>query len=265
MTRSTGTSTWLDASVTDLAVAKHFYSGLFGWEFEDLGEEFNHYHLIRNRGALVGGLMDISGMTCPDGQPLAAEWGVYLAVDDADARAAKVTANGGTVLVPPDAVSDSGRMAVVLDSTGATVGLWQAGDIEGYEFTGTPGSPVWFELMTHQFEAAGAFYSAVFDADLVPMGEPMDDGPGRYVTNGPGENASWGMCDATGMMPADATGWRVYFGVESSEAAMSAVSELGGEVADGPIDSPFGRIATIADPSGATFQISAMSEAVPES
>ncbi|MGP9583055.1 VOC family protein, partial [Brachybacterium sp. AOP35-5H-19] len=145
MTRSTGTSTWLDLSITDTDAAKAFYGGLFGWEFEDLGESFNHYHLIRNGGALVGGLMNVSGMTCPAGDPLPPEWGVYLAVDDADARTAKATAAGGTVMVPPDAISDSGRMSVVLDATGAPIGLWQAGNLEGYEFTGTPGSPVWFE------------------------------------------------------------------------------------------------------------------------
>ncbi|GAA1490457.1 VOC family protein [Brachybacterium sacelli] len=264
MTTTTGTSTWLDASVTDLAAAKTFYSGLFGWEFEDLGETFNHYHLIRNDGALVGGLMDVTGMTCPAGDPLVAEWGVYLAVDDVDARAAKVTENGGTVVVPPDAIGDSGRMAIALDATGATIGLWQAGDLEGFEFTGSPGCPVWFELMTHQFDAASAFYTAVFDAHLVAMGEPMEEDSFRYATNGSSDSASWGMCDATGVMPAEATGWRIYFAVEASEPALARVTELGGKILDGPVDSPFGRIATIADPSGSTFQISAMSEAVGE-
>ena len=53
MTRTTGTSTWTDLSVTDLPAAKAFYAGLFDWEFEDLGEDFHHYHLIRREGALV--------------------------------------------------------------------------------------------------------------------------------------------------------------------------------------------------------------------
>ncbi|MGO1569591.1 MAG: VOC family protein [Brachybacterium sp.] len=264
MIRSTGTSTWLDLSITDTDAAKAFYGGLFGWEFEDLGESFNHYHLIRNGDALVGGLMNVSGMTCPAGDPLPPEWDVYLAVDDADARTAKAAAAGGMVIVPPDAISDSGRMSVILDATGASIGLWQAGDLEGYEFTGTPGSPVWFELMTHKYDEAVAFYTEVFDAQLVPMEEEMSGPDFRYATNGPGESASWGLCDATGMMPEDATGWRVYLGVDSSDTAIARVEELGGRVLDGPTPSPFGTIATIADPEGATFQISAMGEAAPE-
>ena len=264
MTRSTGTSTWIDATVTDLASAKAFYSGLFGWEFEDLGEGFGHYHLIRNGDALVGGLMDITGFTYPDGEPLVAEWAVHLTVDDIDARTETAIAHGAKLLMPIADIGSSGRTGTILDPTGALVGMWQAGDLEGYEFTGDPGSPVWFELMTHEFETASAFYTAVFDANLVPMEEPMDDDSFRYSTNGPGESASWGLCDASGVMPKEDTGWRVYFGVEASETALATVRELGGKVLDGPTDSPFGRIATIADPSGVTFQISAMSEAVAE-
>lgn len=264
MTRSTGTSTWLDLGVQDLEAAKDFYTGLFGWKFEDLGEDFHHYNLIRNNGALVGGVMDVSDMKDPQGGDTPSEWDVFLAVENVDARLAKVEEAGGTVVAPAYDVGDSGRMALVLDSTGALIGLWQARELEGYEFTGSPGSPVWFELMTHRFDDAAAFYTAVFDAGLVPMSEPMEDDDFRYVTNGPGESASWGLGDATGVMPQDATGWRIYLGVEACDAAVEKVRELGGRLLDGPVDSPFGRIATVADPEGASFQICAMSEAVPE-
>lgn len=263
MTRSTGTSTWIDLGVQDLEAAKTFYGGLFGWSFEDMGEQFNHYHLIRNDGALVGGAMSVAGMTCPEGQPLPSEWSIYLAVDDVDARVTAAMSAGGDVMVPADDIGDSGRMAMVLDGAGSPIGLWQARELEGYEFTGAPGSPVWFELMTHQVEQASAFYTAVVDAQLEAMTEPMA-GEIRYWTNGPGESASWGLCDARGMMPEEDGGWRVYLAVDSSAAALEKLTELGGRVLDGPTPSPFGTIATIADPEGATFQISAMDEAEAE-
>ncbi len=75
MSRRTGTTTWIDLSVQDLDAAKTFYAGLFGWTFDDMGEQFGHYHLIRNEGALVGGAMGVAGMTCPDGGPLPSTWG----------------------------------------------------------------------------------------------------------------------------------------------------------------------------------------------
>lgn len=264
MTATTGTSAWIDVSAHDFAASKEFYTGLFGWTFEQLGDEFNSYNLIRNGDALVGGAMDVTGMTCPLGNPIPSEWSVYLTVDDLDARLQKAEQHGAIIAMGADQVGDSGRMAMLIDPTGATICMWEPKDLDGFDFTGQPGSPVWFELMTHKFDEASAFYTAVFDANLVSMSEQMDDDSFRYVTNGPGETASWGLGDATGVMPEDAAGWRVYLGVEAADSAVEKVAELGGRLLDGPVDSPFGRIATIADPEGATFQICAMSEAVAE-
>ena len=264
MTRPTGTTTWLDLGSTDLSAAKAFYTDLFGWTFDDAGEELGHYHMIRNRGALVGGAMDISGMTCPQGRPLPSEWTVYLAVDDVDARVTKAETAGAHVMVPAADAGPAGRFAIVLDPVGSPVGLWQAGDTEGYEFTAETGSPVWFEVMTHDLDTAAGFYTDVLEAHLVPMNEPMEDDSFRYLTNGPGDEATWGMGDATGVIPEGEGGWRIYLAVDACDAAVTRVEELGGRLLDGPVDSPFGRIATVADPIGATFQICAMSESTPE-
>ncbi|MFZ2260407.1 hypothetical protein EDD41_0403 [Luteococcus japonicus] len=40
--------------------------------------------------------------------------------------------------------------------------MWQAGDTEGYSFTGRPGTPIWFELVTTDMAAASSFYTEVF-------------------------------------------------------------------------------------------------------
>ena len=42
---------------------------------------------------------------------------------------------------------------------------------------------------------------------------------------------------------------------ESADATVAAIEKAGGKLLDGPIDSPFGRVATVADPKGASFQI----------
>ena len=54
-------------------------------------------------------------------------WGVYLAVDDVDATAAKVASAGGTLEAGPFDVMELGRTASIQDPTGARVNLWQAG------------------------------------------------------------------------------------------------------------------------------------------
>lgn len=268
MTRPVGSSCWIDCITRTPERTVPFYEGLFGWTFIDTPEEYGPYRIIRNGDALVGGFMDVTGMTCPTGDPLPAMWDVFLSADDVDARTALAVEHGATVLMAP-ATGPQGRCAGLLDPTGAPVSLWQAGETEGYDFTGTPGSPVWFELMTHEYDRAAEFYTATLEADLVPMEaerpELVDDCEAfRYATNGAGDRATWGLGDATGMMPREATGWRVYFGVASSTEALTRITELGGTVLDGPQPSPFGTVATVADPDGATFQICAMSEAVPE-
>nr|WP_108870580.1 VOC family protein [Tessaracoccus timonensis] len=266
MARPQGTTAWLDYGATDAAAAKEFYAGLFGWEIDDLGEEVAHYNMIRKGDSLVGGFMDIAGMTCPDGSPLEAYWGVFLAVDNAENSAKTVESNGGTLVFPVGSAGAAGSFAVMSDPAQHPLSLWQAGEVEGFDFTGQPGTPVWFELMTEDVDKELEFYTKSFGANFVPMKTTMQDdcAAERYYTNGAQDEASWGLGDASSLVAGEKPGWRVYFGVESSADAIAAVEKLGGTIIDGPDSSPFGAIITVADPSGATFQLCAMSEARPE-
>lgn len=264
MTTKLGTPVWIDFGSDDFDASKAFYQALFGWEFEDSGPDMNHYNMIYKDGDLVGGAMDVAGMTCPTGDPIPSYWDVYLAVDDIEATIRKAEEHGAHVIVPLTDAGDAGRHAVLLDPTNASVGLWQAGELEGYAFSGKPGTPVWFELMTQDFEASREFYGKVFDFSPVRMVEPMDENF-RYATNGPADQASSGMWDAKGFVPEEhGSFWRVYLCTKDCDAAMAKVKELGGSVLDGPVDSPFGRLATVQDPAGASFQLCAPSQAVSE-
>jgi predicted enzyme related to lactoylglutathione lyase len=62
--------------------------------------------------------------------------------------------------------------------------------------------------------------------------------------------------DASGYLPADVpSNWQVYFNVEDADASIEKAVSLGATVIDGPEDSPFGRLASLADPTGAMFKI----------
>ncbi|SDL40951.1 VOC family protein [Tessaracoccus oleiagri] len=252
-----GNPNWIDYSTTEMADSKHFYSELFGWEFEDLGEEMSHYHWIRANGQLLGGAMDVTGMKDDSGEQIPSYWQVFLSADDAQAVFDKAVAAGARPLYEPTGTGDIGKYAIVLDPTGAPVGIWEPGSTKSDEFTGAVGTPAWFELMTQDYDAAVKFYSEAFDFDEVRM-----PGDFRYATNGPGESSAWGLCDAKGMTD-EAAGsyWRIYFSVEDCDDAVTRVRELGGKLLDGPMDSEFGRIATVADPVGASFQVIAMPSA----
>ena len=49
--------------------------------------------------------------------------------------------------------------------------------------------------------------------------------------------------------------WSVYFGVADCDHSVSEVVSLGGEVVMAAENTPYGRIATVADPTGAVFRL----------
>jgi predicted enzyme related to lactoylglutathione lyase len=62
--------------------------------------------------------------------------------------------------------------------------------------------------------------------------------------------------DASGFLPEGVPShWSVYFGVDDTDAALAKIVDLGGSVVQPAEDTPYGRLATAADPSGALFKL----------
>jgi len=118
-----GVPCWVDTSHPDPEAAMAFYSGLFGWEFEDLmpPEAPSVYYVGRLRGGDVAAVASI-----PEGAPPMAMWNTYIWVESAGETAAKVLDAGGKALMAPFDVMDQGRMAVFADPDGAAFCVWQA-------------------------------------------------------------------------------------------------------------------------------------------
>lgn len=244
-----GAPIWVELITTDGDKARAFYSELFGWTFSGTGEDYGGYQIVtlQDGSTVVGGAMvkDVERMG-----DVHDAFSLYLRADDAQRTDQLVTEHGGTVLVPAMQVGDQGWMAFYTDSTGAGVGTWQPEAMEGMAIGAVHGMPIWFELMTQDYERALQFYRDVFAWDIHPMGDE-----GGYSLLGTYDESKAGICDARGVtqMPSY---WRVYFHVEDTDAACELAVKLGGQVLDGPMDSPHGRLATVADDQGATFQIS---------
>ena len=80
----------------------------------------------------------------------------------------------------------------------------------------------------------------------------------RYTTYGEGDDRLAGIMDATAFLPDGVPAhWSVYFGVDDTDATLAAVVELGGTVVQPATDSPYGRLAQAADPTGALFKLAA--------
>lgn len=116
------------------------------------------------------------------------------------------------------------------------------------------GDYIWYELMTDQPDAAGAFYGAVIGWDI---GEKPDgDMDYRMLSAQAGPVA--GMMALTPEMTAEGARpcWMGYIGVDDVDAAAAAIVAAGGTIHIPPSDIPdVGRFAFVADPQGVMFYI----------
>ncbi len=240
-----GTPCWVDIAVPDIGKAKAFYGGLFGWDIQDGGPEVGGYSMCQIGGLQVAGIGPKMG---PDEAPTA--WTTYLATENADDTAAKITDAGGQVLMEPFDVMEAGRMAIALDPAGAMFGIWQAGQHTGVQLANEPGSLTWNENMSLNFDANKEFYRSVFGYDF------GDIGAETYQTLQVGDGEVAGIGTIAADAPPDTPAyWGVYFAVADADATAAKATQLGGTVLRGPWDSPFGRMAQIADDQGAVFYV----------
>lgn len=105
----------------DVGAARRFYEAVLGWQFRPWGPpEFFHVYTAEGQrpGAIaalqarrdLGGVRSV-GFECT------------VAVDDADAAAARAAANGGRILLPTTTISGVGDLAFVVDPSGNPFGV----------------------------------------------------------------------------------------------------------------------------------------------
>jgi predicted enzyme related to lactoylglutathione lyase len=254
-----GAPCWFDLSTSDLARAKAFYGELFGWSATDTGDEFGNYNIVSKGGA------DLAGMAgkMPGMDDMPDAWTVYLAVEDIQAAVEKTKAAGGQVMFDAMEIGDQGSMTVIADPSGAVVGLWQPNQRKGFELNNEAGAPCWFELLARDFAAATAFYREVHGVEIGDMpGDPGDEGPAYQVILVDGEPLAGIMDAAAGILPEGVPShWNIYLGVDDTDATVAKAGELGGSVLAPAADTPFGRFALLADPTGAAFAVISVGDA----
>jgi predicted enzyme related to lactoylglutathione lyase len=237
----------VDVSVDDVPKAIAFYEALFGWDVQVGGPDVGGYSIAHSGGRIVAAIGPKMG---PPEAPSA--WMTYLATDDVDATAAKIKAAGGQLLAEPMDVMSEGRMAVAMDPAGAAFGLWQGANTTGIGLANESGALSWNEQFSRDFAASKSFYQDVFGYGYQDMSGDgftyamlMVDG---HEVGGIGEYPA----GTPGQMPA---AWSVYFQVSDVDAGAAKVTELGGRIVQPLRDSPYGRIAVVADNHGAVFSL----------
>ncbi len=243
-----GTPCWVDLGVDDFDRAARFYSELFGWEIQRGPEEFGGYTSCTKDGRDVAGLMPKMEADQPS------VWTTYLASDDLDVTMAKVRDSGGNVLTEPMDVADLGRMALAVDPGGAVVGFWQGMSHTGFRLANEVGSVTWSENFSRSWKANQEFYTAVAGWDYDEM---SGDGV-EYATFKVAGQPAGGIGQLGDDVPSEVPAyWNTYFKVADTDEAAARIRDLGGAVVRPAWDSPFGRMAAVADDQGAAFMIMA--------
>ncbi len=247
-----GTPCWVELATTDSRDAKRFYSALFGWTTFDspIGPD-QYYTMLRLRDKDVAALFqsDPAPGTAP-----APAWRHYFSVASVDDAAAKATALGAKLLQAPFDVMEAGRMATLVDPTGARFALWQPGRHPGAALVNEPGAWCWNELVTANAGAAGDFYRELFGWDAMTR----DMGGWHYTTFTNQGRPIAGMLQPAGDQ-AQPPSWLAYFAVADCDATLHHAQDLGATLLAPPRDAAgVGRFAVLADPQGAAFAIIAL-------
>ena len=109
-----GTLTWNDLATNDTDAASRFYSGLFGWSFEELETgEAPPYWSISHGGAAAGRNGGMRELT-PDEQGVPPNWASYFAVESVDDTLTQAQGLGGGVVFGPLEVP-AGKFAALHD------------------------------------------------------------------------------------------------------------------------------------------------------
>jgi uncharacterized protein len=120
MAWSHGQFHWNELMARDVGRAKKFYQDTIGWKFDAMPMGPGMTYWIAKQGDQpVGGIFEIKG---PDFENVPESWMAYLAVDDIDARVKKATAAGAKLMRPAFDVPGVGRIAILKEPGGATIG-----------------------------------------------------------------------------------------------------------------------------------------------
>ena len=246
---------WVDLVTPDLASAKRFYSGLFGWTFRDIHGGETDYAVAFLDGQPVGGLLH---RLVPPGEHRQPAWLAFIAVRDVDAAKRTALAHGAKVVVEPRSYPQRGRQAVFADPEGAVFAVLASSSGDPPDFLAAPGEWIWSSLLAQDPDTDAAFYQALFGYDVFDL--PSDDGLEHVILST--DDYARASVNA---LPSDSSRrhphWLNFVRVVDAVGVAAKAVALGGRVLVEPhVDRHGGNVAVVADPAGAPFGLMEWSE-----
>jgi uncharacterized protein len=260
----TGVPCWVETLQADHRPAMTFYGSLFGWDFVHAEATGGEYVVAHVDGRAVAGIGTYPVLGDPR-TPVTPVWSTFIRVESAAESAARAGSAGGHLLFGPLDAGPAGRGAVLLDPSGASFGVWEAGDRVGAQVVNEPCTWAMSALHTPDPAAATRFYKAMFGWNSQPVAPAAPVTLFRLDGYDGGESSQGIPRDVVAVMtaiepvpdgPSIPPHWNVNLLVDDSDEAAARAVELGGRVLIAPMDTPGFRSAVLADPQGAAFSIS---------
>jgi predicted enzyme related to lactoylglutathione lyase len=240
---------WVDLVTPDLASAKRFYSGLFGWTFRDIHVGKTDYAVASLDGRPVGGLFH---QLVPPAEPQRPAWLTFIAVRDVDVAKRTALEHGAKVVSEPKSYPQRGRQAVFTDPEGARFAVLASSSGDPADFLAAPGEWIWSSLLAKDADTETAFYQTLFGYDVFDV--PSDDGLDHNILSTDDYARA-----SVNTFHSDSPGrhhshWLNFVRVVDAVAVAAKAVALGGRVLVEPhIDRHGGKVAVVADPTGAPF------------
>lgn len=238
----------------DLAAAKKFYAGLFGWTFRDIQAGGSAYAEAFLDGRPVAGLIH---KNVPVGEHRQPAWLTFFAVSDVDSAKKVALQNAAKVLYEPHSIPDRGREAVFADPRGAVFAVLASSSGDPSDVLAEPGEWIWTSLITSDPDTSAAFYQKLFDYEIFEL--PASEGAQHLLL----ASDNYARASVNSLHKPNAhPHWLNYIRVEDTVKMTAKVVELGGRVVVAPrIDRHGGKVAVVADPLGAHFGLLEWTEA----
>jgi len=121
--REPGALTWTELATNDTAGAKKFYTSLFGWKEKTSDGGGMTYTEFSVGDTPQAGMMAMTDEM--KAQHVPPNWLPYFQVVDCDATANKAKELGGSLIVPPTDIPNTGRFSVIRDPQGAVFAIYK--------------------------------------------------------------------------------------------------------------------------------------------
>lgn len=241
---------WADLVTPDLASSERFYAGLFGWTFRDIHFGDTDYAVAFLDGHPVAGLLQ---RAVPRGEHQQPAWLGFISVQDVSTAGQLALAHGAKILFGPKNYPQRGSQAIFADPDGAVFGMLASSSGDPPDVMVAPGDWIWSALLTRDPDTEAAFYQTLFGYDVFNL--PNTSSVEHLILS----SDNYARASLNGL-PDDSSHrhphWLNFLRVVDANATSVKAVALGGRVLVEPkVDRQGGKLAIIADPTGAVFGV----------